>query len=270
MTSYIVPYGQLEEISGIGKKLVAELRSVDITSVRQLARANINDLINIKGIGKASALKFIEQAKKILERKTHDRSHALITTADASKEPHSFQDQEDKTIAVLKERINDLEKEVARLSSYLPVATKNVQKVELTSEENLLHNRYKILKENINPKKKILKESEMAKGQNIAKRTSYLQKGIERKNSPLPKARRGVLKIINTHTDVEDFILSILPPGGSINIDRLIRIEELQKISLITLKNAVMNLLEREYIVVSKGGSRQKFGSIGTLTRIRN
>lgn len=60
---------KLEDVSGIGKATAERLKAAKIDSVEKLAKANPADLIKlkIKGVGKATAEKYIANAKKILK-----------------------------------------------------------------------------------------------------------------------------------------------------------------------------------------------------------
>ncbi|MFX0043446.1 MAG: translation initiation factor IF-2 subunit gamma [Candidatus Hodarchaeota archaeon] len=60
----------LEDVPGIGKATADRLRAVGIDSVEKLASTELNDLLEkqIKGIGKAIAPKYIENAKILLEK----------------------------------------------------------------------------------------------------------------------------------------------------------------------------------------------------------
>ena len=59
---------KLEDVSGIGKATAERLKSAQIDSVEKLASAKPQDLVKlkIKGVGKATAQKYIVNAKKIL------------------------------------------------------------------------------------------------------------------------------------------------------------------------------------------------------------
>lgn len=57
----------LEEISGIGKKTAQALKEAGIKSIEDLASVEAKELLEIKGIRKASALKYIESAKAYLK-----------------------------------------------------------------------------------------------------------------------------------------------------------------------------------------------------------
>ena len=57
---------KLEDVKGLGKK-IENLKEAGIDTVEKLANANVDDLLEIKGIGKASAEKFIKNAKDLIE-----------------------------------------------------------------------------------------------------------------------------------------------------------------------------------------------------------
>ena len=66
---------KLEDVKGLGKK-AENLKEAGIDSVEKLANTKIEDLLEIKGIGKASAQKFIDNAKSLLKK--DQESEALI------------------------------------------------------------------------------------------------------------------------------------------------------------------------------------------------
>lgn len=64
---------EVEEISvasiaGVGKKLLKELEDKGFGSLEQLASASIEDLVEIKGLGKVKAEKLIDEAKALIEQ----------------------------------------------------------------------------------------------------------------------------------------------------------------------------------------------------------
>ena len=59
---------KLEDIKGLGKKADA-LKEAGIDSVDKLANSKVEDLIELKGIGKSTAEKIIENAKELLDQK---------------------------------------------------------------------------------------------------------------------------------------------------------------------------------------------------------
>lgn len=61
---------KLEDVSGIGKATAERLKAANIDSVEKLANAEPKDLLKlkIKGVGKATAEKYITNAKKILKK----------------------------------------------------------------------------------------------------------------------------------------------------------------------------------------------------------
>ena len=58
---------KLEDVSGIGKTTADRLRSAGIDTVEKLASIKLDDLLEVKGIGKSTALKYIENAKNYLK-----------------------------------------------------------------------------------------------------------------------------------------------------------------------------------------------------------
>lgn len=59
---------QLEDITGIGKATAESLREAGIDSVEKLASLKVDDLLKVKGIGKSTASKYIEDAQNLLEK----------------------------------------------------------------------------------------------------------------------------------------------------------------------------------------------------------
>ena len=59
----------LENVSGIGKAIAERLKAAGLDTVQKLASMNPDDLVNlkVKGIGAATAKKYIDNAKKMLE-----------------------------------------------------------------------------------------------------------------------------------------------------------------------------------------------------------
>jgi predicted flap endonuclease-1-like 5' DNA nuclease len=62
----------LSDVKGVGKK-EETLKEAGIDTVEKLANAKLEDLTDLKGIGKATAEKLIENAKNIL-KETPDTS----------------------------------------------------------------------------------------------------------------------------------------------------------------------------------------------------
>ena len=61
----------LEDVSGIGKATANRLRDAGINTVEKLASLKAADLSNlkIKGIGESTALKYIENAQKLIKER---------------------------------------------------------------------------------------------------------------------------------------------------------------------------------------------------------
>ncbi|MFX1529833.1 MAG: helix-hairpin-helix domain-containing protein [Promethearchaeota archaeon] len=67
----------LSDVKGLGKK-EDTLKEVGIDSVEKLANANIDELTTLKGIGKATAEKLVENARSLLNESILDDSTGLI------------------------------------------------------------------------------------------------------------------------------------------------------------------------------------------------
>ncbi|MFX0104091.1 MAG: helix-hairpin-helix domain-containing protein [Candidatus Hodarchaeota archaeon] len=92
---------KLEDVKGIGKK-IDTLKEVGIDSVEKLANATMEELIELKGIGKATAQKMVDNAKKLLSQKT----------GEATKEVMAKQEEGEKKI---QEEIKRLEEKKIKL-----------------------------------------------------------------------------------------------------------------------------------------------------------
>jgi len=103
---------KLEDIKGLGKK-VEVLKSAGIDSVEKLANAKIEDLLEIKGIGKTTAQKYIENANLLLEE------GSTSNASEAVKEKKNKKVQEDKKV---EEKTKRLERKKKNLEG------KNVEK----------------------------------------------------------------------------------------------------------------------------------------------
>lgn len=56
----------IADLPGVGDKLIAELEAKDLGTLDSIAEASVEDLTQIKGLGKIKAQKMIEEAKKLL------------------------------------------------------------------------------------------------------------------------------------------------------------------------------------------------------------
>ncbi len=65
---------QLEDVKGIGSETAKKIKEAGIKSVEILASSKPEDLVKlkIKGVGKATASKFIESAKSLLNEKSSE------------------------------------------------------------------------------------------------------------------------------------------------------------------------------------------------------
>ncbi len=99
---------KLEDVKGIGKK-AETLKDAGIDTVEKLAEVKLEELIELKGIGKATAQKMIGNAKELMKRETGKSELGEATDDIKIKEA-----EEEKKI---KEEIRKLEEKKARLQN---------------------------------------------------------------------------------------------------------------------------------------------------------
>lgn len=63
----IIQEVSIADLSGVGEKLVGELEEKGFGTLDKIAEASVDDLTQIKGLGKIKAQKLIDEAKKLLE-----------------------------------------------------------------------------------------------------------------------------------------------------------------------------------------------------------
>jgi len=106
----------------------------------------------------------------------------------------------------------------------------------------------------------------------ISERNITSEKQVARKNQKISSTPKKVIEKfeITTLKDIKNFIKLILETGDAITIDELIRINELQNISLNLLKQAINELIEDGTLIAAEGNSIQKIeGNIGELKRVK-
>ncbi|MFX0000139.1 MAG: helix-hairpin-helix domain-containing protein [Candidatus Hodarchaeota archaeon] len=81
---------KLEDVKGLGKK-VDTLKEAGIDSIEKLANSKLEDLIELKGIGKTTAEKIIENAKELLQQETKEEETEL--TEKEEEEEKKIQEQ---------------------------------------------------------------------------------------------------------------------------------------------------------------------------------
>jgi len=99
---------KLEDVKGLGKKADV-LVEAGIDSVEKLAASNIEILSELKGIGKASAEKFIENAKNLLESISKEGSDGESSQLDTSVDQVDDKKAIEEQMAKLEEKRKKLE-----------------------------------------------------------------------------------------------------------------------------------------------------------------
>lgn len=75
---------KLEDVKGLGKK-VDTLKEAGINSVEKLASSKVEDLTELKGIGKATAEKMIDSAKELIQQQTKEGVKASTESEEEDK-----------------------------------------------------------------------------------------------------------------------------------------------------------------------------------------
>jgi len=76
---------KLEDVDGLGKK-AETLKDAGIDTVEKLAQSNVDDLLKIKGIGKTTAEKIVDNAKKLLEGQSKEETSGEIDSTESKDE----------------------------------------------------------------------------------------------------------------------------------------------------------------------------------------
>jgi FKBP-type peptidyl-prolyl cis-trans isomerase 2 len=93
----------LEDVKGVGKKQEV-LIEAGIDSVEKLANASIDELTQLKGIGKATAEKFVSNAKELLVESSEDISEESQTTVDKTSEEEDEEKRKQEEAEKLEEK----------------------------------------------------------------------------------------------------------------------------------------------------------------------
>ncbi|MBD3342410.1 MAG: hypothetical protein GF353_25135 [Candidatus Lokiarchaeota archaeon] len=125
-------------------------------------------------------------------------------------------------------------------------------------------------------KRKQLKEKIPSKILNLEERMISLEQKLDLLVSKLGeiKKEKYILSEISTiseqvqPTNIKDIIKANILPGEIITVDKLIQLRELQNFPLVSLEQAIIELIEEKKVDVLEGGSICKIrGNIGRLMR---
>jgi len=104
----------LEDVKGVGKKQDV-LIEAGIDSVEKLANANVEDLVQLKGIGKATAEKFVKSAKELLSEPKETTIEEVDSVPDQSSEDAEKAKKEAEEAKILEEEAKKLEAKKKKL-----------------------------------------------------------------------------------------------------------------------------------------------------------
>jgi peptidylprolyl isomerase len=93
----------LDDVKGLGKKQEVLLEA-GINSVEKLANANVDELTQLKGIGKATAEKFVSNAKELLNESKEDTPEGKQPEVEKTPEVDDEQKRKEEEAKVLEEK----------------------------------------------------------------------------------------------------------------------------------------------------------------------
>ena len=105
---------KLEDVKSVGKKQDV-LIEAGIDSVEKLANASVEDLTQLKGIGKATAEKFVSNAKELLSEPKEATKESEDSVVDKPSEEVEKAKKEDEEAKKLEEEAKKLEEEAKKL-----------------------------------------------------------------------------------------------------------------------------------------------------------
>ena len=96
----------LEKIKGIGSATAERMISVGIDSVEKVAQIKLEELLMVKGIGESTALRYIEEAKKLMNaEESSEKIETIIEEKeDIIEEPSVAKEDYSKTKVVSKKK----------------------------------------------------------------------------------------------------------------------------------------------------------------------
>jgi len=105
---------KLDDVKGVGKKQDV-LIEAGIDSVEKLANASVEDLTQLKGIGKATAEKFVSNAKELLNEPKESTTESVDSVLEAPSEDVEKAKKEDEEAKKLEEEAKKLEEKKSKL-----------------------------------------------------------------------------------------------------------------------------------------------------------
>ena len=85
----------LEKIKGIGSATAERMISVGIDSVEKVAQIKLEELLMVKGIGESTALRYIEEAKKLMNAEESSEKIETIIEESSEKIETIIEEKED-------------------------------------------------------------------------------------------------------------------------------------------------------------------------------
>ena len=289
----------LKDINGIGPKTLKTLKDANINTLEQLSTLSVYDLEVLDGIGTTKAKQFINEAKKKL------KNSEGLSKGNYSRKKHAKEVIESKLLPKLKRDImkgildsdifqdliregiqNHLREQEGEINEKIQSQSEQIAKLQghiKRLETQLASLRVSLAQEfsldDVNEEFSN-QEKEGKHGTQINLQVEESLEIPESLKSQKPRriekdttsqAEEIISKPIQELEDIENYIKNLLKPGESIEVDELIKKEQLQIVSLSKLKNAIYTLIDKEIITPAESSSSvQKInGKIGRLTRIK-
>jgi hypothetical protein len=285
----------LKDINGIGPKTLKTLKAANINTLEQLSTLKVNDLQALDGIGTTKAKQFINEAKKKLK------------TSEALSEGHYSQKRNSKEVieSILLPKLkrdimegildSDLFQDLIKneIQNYLRKQERSIKGKHEHQSGKITHLKEQIedLKQQISSLRALLNDqyssddsdkisSDQTSVFKAAPNKSKIDKPLEtsdfQKPQMMEKAKKSkeeeiISKSLQSLEDIEDYIKYLLNSTESIEVDELIKKEQLQTVSLSKLKKAIYNLIDKNIIIPTESStSIQKInGKIWRLTRVK-
>jgi hypothetical protein len=144
----------LQEIDKIGKTIADRLISAGIDTVEKLAKIEIAELLKVKGIGKSTAAKYKEYAKKLLKELNKNKAADLEYVSSK----HNKQKSESKAISVKTAQLNVIEKKTEEHKTKDKPLEKRASNANLRHKEGMKSKQRKSFSKTKSAKKEVKKD----------------------------------------------------------------------------------------------------------------
>ena len=252
---------KLEDITGIGKTTAERLKSAGIDSVEKMASVNLESLLKVNGIGKSTAVRYIQTANELLKNneKADIKKGLSIRKLDLKKVfmPKSKYNKRSKSIEKEIAEIKPKEKEIAEIKPKekeieIPITDKDVNSTETkpsdkkaTIEKVEIPKPMEFSKEEIIPKKQVTSKSQIPKRQ-VTSKAQIPKKQITSK-AQISKKQRVFKKLPERLKSKQKFLKNKQKEIKAAAVKTFFHKDTIEKIRFLHYKIKVLEkLLEKE------------------------